>query len=113
MNKLDKAGKILTRVDIILCSLTLVVSFVFPFLVNKESLHIMFSSGFMYWMLIIFSVLALIAIALFVAVLVIRTIYHKKIIINKSIVFAHIINVIFSASLIFFIHEHDLGFIFA
>ena len=113
MNKLDKAGKILTRVDIILCSLTLVVSFVFPFLVNKESLHILFSSGFMYWVIIISSALALITIALFVAVLVIRTIYHKKIIIDKGIVFAHIINAIFIASLIFFICDHDLGFIFA
>ena len=113
MNKLDKAGKVLTKADIILCSLTLIVSFVFPYLVNKENLRILFSSGFMYWVIIISSALALITIALFVAVLVIRTIYHKKIIIDKSIVFAHIINVIFSASLIFFIHDHDLGFIFA
>ena len=113
MNKLDKAGKVLTKADIILCSLTLIVSFVFPYLVNKESLRILFSSGFMYWVIIISSVLALIAIALFVAVSVIRSVYHKKIIIDKSIVFAHIINVIFSASLIFFIHNHDLGFIFA
>ena len=113
MNKLDKAGKILTKADVILCSLTLIVSFLFPFLVNKESLRILFSSGFMYWTLIISSVLTLIAIVLFVAVSVIRSVYHKKIIIDKSIVFAHIINVIFSASLIFFIHDHDLGFIFA
>lgn len=113
MNKLDKAGKVFTIADIILCSFTLVVSFVFPYLVNKENLRILFSSGFMYWLIIISSVLALITIAFFVAVLVIRTIYHKKIIIDKSIVFAHIINVIFSASLIFFIHDHDLGFIFA
>ena len=113
MNKLDKAGKILTKADVILCSLTLIVSFLFPFLVNKESLRILFSSGFMYWTLIISSVLTLIAIVLFVAVSVIRSVYHKKIIIDKSIVFAHIINVIFSVSLIFFIYEHDLGFIFA
>ena len=113
MNKLDKAEKVLTKADIILCSFTLIISFVFPFLVNKESLRILFSSGFMYWTLITSSVLALVVIVLFAAVLVIRTIYHKKIIIDKSIVFAHIINVIFSASLIFFIHDHDLGFIFA
>ena len=113
MNKLDKAEKVLTKADIILCSFTLIVSFVFPYLVNKESLRILFSSGFMYWVIIISSALALITIALFVAVLVIRTIYHKKIIIDKSIVFAHIINVIFSTYLIFFIHDHDLGFIFA
>ena len=113
MNRLDKAGKVLTRADIILCSLTLVVSFIFPFIVNKESVRILFSSGFMYWTLIISLMLALIAIVLFAVILIIRTIYHKKIIIDKSIVLAHIINVIFSASLIFFIHEHDLGFIFA
>ena len=113
MNKLDKAGNILTRADIILCSLTLIVSFVFPFLVNKESLRILFSSGFMYWVIIISSVLALIALVLFVIVSVIRSIYHKKIIIDKSIVFTHIINMVFIASLIFFVYEHDLGFIFA
>ena len=113
MNKLDKAGKVLTKADIILCSLTLIVSFVFPYLVNKESLRILFSSGFMYWVIIISSVLALIAIALFVAVSVIHSVYHKKIIIDKSIVFTHIINMVFIASLIFFIYEHELGFIFA
>lgn len=113
MNKLDKAGKVLTKVDIILCLLSLINSFVFPFLVNKESLRFMFSSGFMYWTLIISSVLALIAVVLFAVVLIIRTIYHKKIIIDKGIVLAHIVNAIFIASLIFFIHDHDLGFIFA
>ena len=113
MNMLDKAGKILAKADIILCALTLVLSFVFPFLVNKESVRILFSSGFMYWVIIISSVLALIAIVLFVIVSVIRSIYHKKIIIDKSIVFTHIINMVFIASLIFFVYEHDLGFIFA
>ena len=113
MNKLDKAEKVLTKADIILCSLALLVSFVFPFLVNKENLRALFSSGFMYWVIIISSVLALIAIVLFAIVLVIRTIHHKKIIIDKSIVFTHIINMVFIASLIFFIYEHDLGFIFA
>ena len=113
MNKLDKAGKVLTKVDIIFSSLTFLASFVFPFLVNKESLRTLFSSGFIYWVIIISSMLALIAIVLFVIVSVIRSVYHKKIIIDKSIVFAHIINVIFSISLIFFIYEHDLGFIFA
>ena len=113
MNKLDKAGNFLTKADIILCSLTLLISFVFPFLVNKESLHILFSSGFMYWVIIISSVLALIAIVLFVIVSVIRSVYHKKITIDKSIVFTHIINMVFITSLIFFIYEHDLGFIFA
>ena len=113
MNKLDKTEKVLTRVDIILCSLTLIVSFVFPFLVNKEGLRILFSSGFMYWVIIISSVLALIAIVLFEIVSVIRSVYHKKIIIDKSIVFTHIINMVFIASLIFFIYDHDLGFIFA
>ena len=113
MNKLDKAGNILTRADIIICSLTLVVSFVFPFLVNKESLRILFSSGFMYWTLIISSVLTFIAIVLFVVVLIIRTIHHKKIIINKNIILAHIVNLTFIVSLIFFVYEHDLGFIFA
>ena len=113
MNKFDKAIKVLTKADIILCSLTLIVSFVFPFLVNKESLHIMFSSGFMYWLIIISSVLALISIVLFAAVLIIHTIKCKKIIIDRSIVFAHIVNVIFIASLVFFIYDHDLGFIFA
>ena len=113
MNKLDKAGKVFTIADIILCSFTLVVSFVFPYLVNKENLRILFSSGFMYWVIIISSALTLIAIVLFVSVSVIRSVYHKKIIIDKSIVFTHIINMVFIASLIFFIYEHDLGFIFA
>ena len=113
MNKLDKAEKVLTKADIILCSLTLIGSFVFPLLVNKESLRILFSSGFMYWTLITSSVLALVVIVLFVIVSVIRSVYHKKIIIDKSIVFTHIINMVFIASLIFFIYDHDLGFIFA
>ena len=113
MNKLDKVEKIFTRADIVLCLFTMVVSFVFPFIVNKESFRVLFSSGFMYWMLIISSVIALIAIVLFVVVLVIRTIHHKKIIIDKSIVFTHIINLVFIASLIFFIYDYDLGFIFA
>lgn len=113
MNKLDKAEKVLTKADIILCSLTLIVSFVFPFLVNKESLRILFSSGFMYWTLITSSVLALVVIVLFVAMLIVRTIYRKKIIIDKSTILAHIVNLAFIASLIFFICDHDLGFIFA
>ena len=112
MNKLDKAEKVLTKADIILCSLTLIVSFVFPFFVNKESLRILFSSGFMYWTLITSSVLALVVIVLFVAMLIVRTIYRKKII-DKSIILAHIVNLTFIASLIFFICDHDLGFIFA
>ena len=113
MNKLDKAGKVLAIADIILCSLTLVVSFIFPFIVNKDSFSILFFSGFMYWTLIISSVLALIAVVLFVAILVIRTVYHKKIIIDKSIVLTHIVNLACIASLIFFVCDHDLGFIFA
>ena len=113
MNKLDKAGKFLTIADIILCSLTLVVSFIFPFIVNKESVRILFSSGFMYWTLIISLMLALIAIVLFAVLLIIRTIYHKKIIIDKSIVLAHIVNAIFIASSLAFIDKTDLWFIFA
>ncbi len=113
MDKLNKASEVLSIGDIILCSLTLIVSFVFPFLVNKESLSIMFSSGFMYWTVILSLALSLIAIVLFATMLIIRTIYHKKIIMDKCIILAHIVNLVFIASLIFFIYENDLGFIFA
>lgn len=113
MNKLDKAEKVLTRADIILCSLTLVVSFIFPFIVNKESFSILFSSGFMYWTVIVSLALSLIAIVLFIVVLIIRAVATKKLITDKNIIIAHTINLIFIASLIIFIYENDLRFIFA
>lgn len=113
MNRLDKASKILSTTDIILCSLTLVVSFIFPFLVNNPNFRILFSSGFMYWTVIVALAFSLVAVSLFGIILIIRTIYHKKIIINKRTVLTHIVNVIFIASLIFFIYDNDLGFIFA
>ncbi len=113
MDKLDKVSKALSRTDIILCSFTLAISFIFPFLVNKPDFRILFSSGFMYWTVILFFALSLIAIVLFATVLIIRTIYHKKIIMDKCIILTHIVNLIFVASLIIFIYENDLGFIFA
>lgn len=112
MNKSDKAPKILSTADIILCSFTLIVSFIFPIFVNNPNFRILFSSGFMYWTVIIATALSLIAIALFAVVLIIRSIYNKKIIINKRTILTCIVNVIFIASLIFFIYDNDLGFIF-
>ena len=113
MNKSDKASKILSTADIILCSFTLIVSFIFPIFVNNPNFRILFSSGFMYWTVIISLALSLISVVLFAIVLTIRTIYHKKIIIDKSVIITHIVNIIFIASLIFFIYDKDLGFIFA
>lgn len=112
MTKLDKILKVLSISDIILCFFTLIVSFIFPFFINNPNFRILFSSGFMYWTVIIASVLSLIAIVLFAVMLIIRTVYHKKIIINKRTVITHIVNVIFIVSLILFIYDNDLGFIF-
>lgn len=112
MNRLNKASKILSNADIFLCSFTLIVSFIFPFFVNNPNFSILFSSGFMYWTVIIASVLSLIAIVLFAVMLIIRTVYHKKIIINKRTVITHIVNVVFIVSLTLFIYNNDLGFIF-
>ena len=113
MDKLNKASEVLSIGDIILCAFTLAISFMFPFLVNNPSCRILFSSGFMYWTVIVSLVLSLIAIVLFVTVSIIRAIYHKKIIVDKCIILTHIVNLIFFASLIFFIYDHDLGLIFA
>ncbi len=113
MDKLNKVSKALSKIDIFVCSFTLAISFIFPFLVNNPSFRILFSSGFMYWTVILSLALSLIAIVLFVTVLIIRTFYHKKIITDKIIILAHIVNLVFIASLIFFVYDHDLGFIFA
>jgi hypothetical protein len=67
----------------------------------------------MYWTVIVSLVLSLIAIALFLVALIIRSICHKKMTIDKTTIITHIINLIFIASLIIFIYENDLGFIFA
>ncbi len=113
MNKLDKVSKVLLKSDIILCSFTLIISFMFPFFVDNPNFRILFSSGFMYWTVIISLALSLITVALFAIVSIIRTVYYKRIIIDKKIIITHIINLIFVASLIFFVYENDLGFIFA
>ena len=113
MNKLDKVSKVFLKSDIVLCSFTLMISFIFPLFVNNPNFRILFSSGFMYWTVIISLALSLISVVLFAIVLTIRTIYHKKIIIDKSIILTHIVNIIFISSLIFFIYDKDLGFIFA
>ena len=113
MDKLNKVSKALSKIDIFVCSFTLAISFIFPFLVNNPSFRILFSSGFLYWTVIVSLVLSLIAIVLFIVVLIIRAVATKKLITDKNIIIAHTINLIFIASLIIFIYENDLGFIFA
>lgn len=64
------------------------------------------------WVLLILSALALLAIVMFALAVIIRSISSKKIIKEKSVIIAHIVNLAFIALLIYFIYDNDLGFIF-
>lgn len=108
MNTLKKATKILSIVDIVLCVLATSLSFLFSVLVDV--LHLPWD--YLTWVLLILSALALLAIVMFVLAVIIRSISSKKIIKEKSVIIAHIVNLAFIALLIYFIYDNDLGFIF-
>ena len=108
MNTLKKATKILSIVDIVLCVLATSLSFLFSVLVDV--LHLPWD--YLTWVLLILSALALLAIVMFALAVIIRSISSKKIIKEKSVIMAHIVNLAFIALLIYFIYDNDLGFIF-
>ncbi|MBR6671303.1 MAG: hypothetical protein IKL31_11290 [Ruminococcus sp.] len=108
MNTLKKATKILSIVDIVLCVLATSLSFLFSVLVDV--LHLPWD--YLTWVLLILSALALLAIVMFALAVIIRSISSKKIIKEKSVIIAHIVNLAFIALLIYFIYDNDLGFIF-
>ena len=108
MNTLKKATKILSIVDIVLCVLATSLSFLFSVLVDV--LHLPWD--YLTWVLLILSALALLAIVIFALAVIIRSISSKKIIKEKSVIIAHIVNLAFIALLIYFIYDNDLGFIF-
>lgn len=108
MNTLKKATKILSIVDIVLCVLAMSLSFLFSVLVDV--LHLPWD--YLTWVLLILSALALLAIVMFALAVIIRSISSKKIIKEKSVIIAHIVNLAFIALLIYFIYDNDLGFIF-
>ena len=108
MNTLKKATKILSIVDIVLCVLATSLSFLFSVLVDV--LHLPWD--YLTWVLLILSALALLAIVIFALAVIIRSISSKKIIKEKSVMIAHIVNLAFIALLIYFIYDNDLGFIF-
>lgn len=108
MNTLKKATKILSIVDIVLCVLATSLSFLFSVLVDV--LHLPWD--YLTWVLLILSALALLAIVMFALAVIIRSISSKKIIKEKSVIIAHIVNLAFIVLLIYFIYDNDLGFIF-
>ena len=108
MNTLKKATKILSIVDIVLCVLATSLSFLFSVLVDV--LHLPWD--YLTWVLLILSALALLAIVMFALAVIIRSISSKKIIKEKSVIMAHIVNLAFIALLIYFVYDNDLGFIF-
>lgn len=108
MDKLKKATNILSIIDIILCLITIAFSLLFDALVDV--LH--FPWDYLTWMLLILSALSLLAIVLFVLVLIIHGIRCKKIIKEKSVIIAHVLNIIFVALIFVFIDKLDLWFIF-
>ncbi len=113
MDKLKKATKILSIFDIAFCLLAIVLSLIFPVLVEIPAFSSDDSFDLMLWIVIAFFVLAVISILFFVIMLIVCSVRCKKIIKEKSVIAAHILNVILVALSIVFVDKLDLWFVFA
>lgn len=112
MNSLKKATKILSVIDIVLVSVAIVYSIIYPVLADSIEFTRTIYLDYMLWSVLGVLALAAVSIVLFTANVIIRTVYSKKIIKEKSVIGACIVNVIFVALIFVFIDKLDLWFIF-
>ncbi len=113
MNKIKKATKTLSILDVVLVSLAIVYSLVYAPLVDSIEFSRTVYLDYMLWSLLAVLALAAVSVVAFTVALIIRTVYSKRIVKEKSVIGACIVNVIFIAMILTVIDKADLWFIFA
>ncbi len=113
MTSLKKATKTLSVLDIVSVSLAIAYSLVYPGLVDSIEFTRTVYLDYMLWSVLGALALAAVSVVLFTVITVIQTIHCRKIIKEKSVIGACIVNVIFIALILIFIDKLDLWFIFA
>ncbi len=113
MTSLKKATKMLSVIDIVLVSVAIVYSLIYPVLADSIEFTRTVCFDYMLWSVLGVLALAAVSIVLFTANVIIRTVYCKKIVKEKGVIGACIVNVIFVALIFVFIDKLDLWFVFA
>lgn len=113
MTLLKKATNKLSVLDIVLVSLAIVYSLIYPTLVDSIEFTRTVYFDYMLWSLLAVLALAAVSAVVFTVALIIRTVYSKRIVKEKSVIGACIVNVIFITLILTFIDKADLWFIFA
>ncbi len=112
MTSLKKVTKILSILDIVFVSMAIVYSLVYAPLVDSIDFSRTVYLDYMLWSLLAVLALAAVSVVVFTVALIIRTVYSKRIVKEKSVIGACIVNVIFVALIFVFIDKLDLWFIF-
>lgn len=112
MNRLKKAVKTLSVLDLAFVSLGIVYSLIYPALVDSIEFTRSIYHDYMLWSLLGILALAAVSVVVFTVALFIRTVYGKRIVKEKSVIGACIVNVIFIAMILAVIDKADLWFIF-
>ncbi|MBQ9914328.1 MAG: hypothetical protein IJO73_08885 [Clostridia bacterium] len=112
MNRLKKALKTLAALDLVFVSFGMVYSLVYPFLVDSIEFSRSVYLDYMLWSLLGALALAAVIAVAFTAALIIRTVRCKRIIKDKRVIGACIVNIAFIALMLVFIDKLDLWFIF-
>ncbi len=113
MTSLKKATKLLSILDIVSVSVAIVYSLIYPVLADSIEFTSALYFDYMLWSVLVVVALAAVSAVFFTITLIIRTVYCKKIIKEKSVIGACIVNVIFVALIFVFIDKLGLWFIFA
>lgn len=113
MTLLKKATNKLSVLDIVFVSLAIVYSLIYPTLVDSIEFTRTVYFDYMLWSLLAVLALAAVSAVVFTVALIIRTVYGKRIVKEKSVIGACIVDVIFIAMILIFIDKADLWFIFA
>lgn len=112
MTSLKKATNKLSVLDIVLVSLAIVYSLIYPTLVDSIEFTRTVYLDYMLWSLLAVLALAAVSVVVFTVALFIRTVYGKRIVKEKSVIGACIVNIAFIALMLVFIDKLDLWFIF-
>lgn len=112
MNRLKKAEKTLSVLDLAFVSLGIVYSLIYPDLVDSIEFTRSIYHDYMLWSLLGILALAAVTVVTFTVALIIRTVYSKRIVKEKSVIGACVVNGIFIALILVFIDKLDLWFIF-
>lgn len=111
MNTLKKATKNLSVADIVLCLLTVVLSFIFPAATDRPELKDT-TFDIIMWMVMGVAVISAIVVLIFTTIVIIRTVCSKRIIKEKSVIIACAVNAVFVILILAFIDKLDLWFVF-